>query len=123
MFKILLLISNILNILLEKDLTCRNCRCCTFCRNRCHNRRCRKWRRQPAVAMVGAGNGGGNRGSGWGMQQSTNKQAAIVAETAFVVAAVAPEAVVAGAVATAAMSAMAVAQTAAAATGGMWDLN
>jgi hypothetical protein len=28
---------------------------------------------QPAVAMVGAGNGGGNRGSGGSTQQSTNR--------------------------------------------------
>ena len=70
------------------------------------------------MAMVGAGNIGSTRGSGWGTQQSTNKQAEIAAETAFLAAAVATTAAVAAAVATAAMAAMAVAQTVAAATRG-----
>jgi hypothetical protein len=66
--------------------------------------------------MVGAGNCGRNKGSGWGTQQSTNKQAAIAAETAFVVAAAAMAAAMAVAVAMAAMAATAAVQTAAAAT-------
>jgi len=49
--------------------------------------------------MVGAGNNGGNRGIGWGMQQSTNKQAAIATKMAFVAAAAATAAAVAAAVA------------------------
>ena len=41
MFKILLLMRNILNITSKKDLMRRCCRCRRFCRNRCHNcRRC-----------------------------------------------------------------------------------
>jgi hypothetical protein len=73
MFNILLLICNILNITLEKDLKLRRCSCHRFRRNCCHNRRCRQCCRQPAVAMVRAGNGGGNRGSGGGTQQLTNR--------------------------------------------------